>query len=209
MRIIAGQARGLPLMTPPGGSTRPMDGRARGALFNILLPRLAGAKVLDLYAGSGAVGLEALSRGAELCVFVERDRRAAAVLQENLRRSRLEGGELLCAPVVLGLARLLTRGARFDLVFYDPPFPQSREAASRAELMREMGDIVPLLDPDSALVMRLERRNYYPEELPGQLEGFDRREYGRSLLVFLRPRGPAGPGPLPSPAAPPPAAEPT
>src|SRR5687767_8940509 len=85
MRILTGEAKGRVLKTPGGRGTRPTDSRAREALFNILGRRVVGARVLDLYAGTGALGLEALSRGAEFCVFVEQNALAARVIRENLR----------------------------------------------------------------------------------------------------------------------------
>jgi 16S rRNA (guanine(966)-N(2))-methyltransferase RsmD len=194
MRIIAGRAKGLSIKSPPGRSTRPMDGRARSALFNILGARLPEARVLDLYAGSGALGLEALSRGAECCVFVERNRSAARLIEENLARSRLEGGEVLCASCSLALGQLAVRGAGFSLVFFDPPFPDSRSAGRRAALLAELAAAAELLTPRGLVVWRLERRNYHPEELPASLEPVDRREYGRSLLVFGALRAAPAPG---------------
>ena len=193
MRIIAGRAKGLGLKTPPGDKTRPMDGRARGALFNILTARLDDVRVLDLYAGSGALGLEALSRGASGCVFVEKTQAAARVLAENLDRSRLEGGEIMTAPCVVALKHLAAREERFGLVFMDPPFAESRTEAGRAGLVRQMDEAAGLLEPRGELVWRLERRNYNPEDLPARLEPVDRREYGRSLLVFMERRAESEP----------------
>jgi len=192
VRVIAGQARGLTIKTPPGNSARPMDGRSRGALFNILAARLPGARVLDLYAGSGSLGLEALSRGAEGCTFVEMDRASAQLIEENLAVGRLSGGEVLAAPSAVAIKRLAARGASFSLAFFDPPFAASRTEAGRARLIRELEELSRLLDPDALAVWRLERRNFYPEELPAGLAPADRREYGRSLLVFLERRAGAG-----------------
>ncbi len=187
MRIIAGQAKGLTLKSPSGKGTRPMDGRARGALFNILVSRLDGATVLDLYSGSGSLGLEALSRGAECCTFVEKKRAAARIIEDNLIRSRLEGGEVLAMPSALAVKTLQARDARFSVIFFDPPFPLSRGPETRASLLRELASAAKMLESDGLAVWRLERQNYHPEELPSSLQPVDRREYGRSLLVFLAP----------------------
>ncbi len=198
LRIIAGKAKGLNLQVPTGGGTRPMDSRGRGALFNILQTAVPDARVLDLYAGSGSLGLEALSRGAAGCVFVDRDRRAARTLGSNLDAARLDGGEVLSLPVGTALKTLASRGRRFDLIFFDPPFRDEREAASRRTVLDELAAAGRLLAPEGLLIWRLERRNFHPEELPAELEVTDRREYGRSLLIILRP----GPGPAPAEAAP-------
>ncbi len=192
MRIIAGQARGLTLKSPAGNATRPMDGRSRGALFNILVSRLDAARVLDIYAGSGSLGLEALSRGADSCVFVERSRATCRIITENLSRSRLEGGEIMTMPSALALKTLQAREEQFSIAFFDPPFPLSRSAETRASLLRELGNVAALLEPGGLVVWRLERQNYHPDELPAALQQTDRREYGRSLLVFLSAGGEAG-----------------
>ena len=191
MRIIAGQARGMTLNAPRGNSTRPMDGRAREALFNILFPRLEAAAILDLYAGTGSLGLEALSRGAASCIFVEKNRKAADILEDNLERSGLAGGEVICTPCSLALKSLSLRAIRFSLVFYDPPFPASRTREQRNLLIRELGEAADMLKPEGLIMWRLERRNYYQEELPDSLREVDRREYGRSLLIFASRRAPS------------------
>ncbi len=132
MRIIAGIARGRRLAAPRGTATRPTSDRAREGLFatvTAIRGPLPGARVLDLFAGSGAIGLEALSRGAVRVVFVESDARAAQVIRANLAGVALPGGELVCDQV----QRFLDRGpgaeAAFDLVVADPPY-----AASPAEV---------------------------------------------------------------------------
>lgn len=122
MRIIAGIHKGRTLKTPAWTGLRPTSDRLRETLFNILSPRLAGARVVDLYAGTGAVALEALSRGAAHAVCVESDRRAQALIEEN--RARL-GEEARCMIVRDGAARALRApipGGPFDIVFLDPPY---------------------------------------------------------------------------------------
>lgn len=119
MRIIAGRLRGSRIAVPDRPGLRPTPDRLRETLFNWLAPWIDGARCLDLYAGTGALGIEALSRGAAGCVFVERDAGLAAALRENLARLGASGGE-----VVQGEALAYLRGAsvRFDVVFVDPPF---------------------------------------------------------------------------------------
>jgi 16S rRNA (guanine966-N2)-methyltransferase len=132
-RIIAGKAGGRRLAVPPGQGTRPTSDRAREGLFGTLLSEvgpLDGKKVLDLYAGSGAVGLEALSRGAESVLLVEADARAAGVIKANIKTVDLPGARVVTARA----ERLLNRpadgaGDRFDVVFADPPY-----AVTRAEI---------------------------------------------------------------------------
>jgi 16S rRNA (guanine966-N2)-methyltransferase len=122
VRIVAGSRKGHPIEAPKGTVTRPTSDRVREAVFSIL-GSVEGARVLDLFAGSGAMGLEALSRGAAGCVFVERDPRASTVIQQNLRQLRLTRGTKVVRQSVgtaLGFERHLK--ARFDLALADPPY---------------------------------------------------------------------------------------
>ncbi len=129
LRVVAGSAGGLRLFAPPGNATRPTANRAREAVFNSLysLGAIAGARVLDLYAGSGALGIEALSRGAEHVTFVERHRNALKALRANLRTTRLqERSEIMAIDVKKALDDLNQRAARFDLALIDPPYSFDR-----------------------------------------------------------------------------------
>ena len=123
MRIIAGSAKGTRLEVARGAELRPTGDRQRETLFNVIRDRVEGASVLDLFAGSGALGLEALSRGADACVFVERDRRTARTLRANLERCHLqERGRVLASDWHAGVRRLTGEGMRFDLLLADPPW---------------------------------------------------------------------------------------
>ena len=127
MRIITGSARGRPLLVPKGDHVRPTADRVRESLFNALGPgRCVGAKVLDLYAGSGALGLEAASRGALEVVLVERDRAAADVIAKNIERTELRAR--LARHDVAAFLRMPPAEAPFDLVFADPPYDDASDA---------------------------------------------------------------------------------
>jgi 16S rRNA (guanine966-N2)-methyltransferase len=132
MRIIAGQAKGRRLIAPPGLHTRPTAGRVREALFSVIMPRLAGAGVLDAFAGSGALGLEALSRGAQTALFIERDAAALTALRRNVEACRLPGAKIRPGDA---LRFLRHSQERFDIIFLDPPYhtelPQQALAALR------------------------------------------------------------------------------
>lgn len=127
MRIIAGRAKSLPLKTVPGLDTRPTTDRIKETLFNMIGPRLPGATFLDLFAGSGGIGLEAVSRGAAKVVFVEQNRKAAACIQENIRFTKAEAESTLLATDVLTGLRKLEGSTPFDLVFMDPPYEKGLE----------------------------------------------------------------------------------
>ena len=121
MRIIAGTARGTRLAPVPRG-VRPTSDRVRESVFNSL-GQFFGGDALDLYAGTGALGIEALSRGCERAVFVEKDHRALAVIRENLRRARLiNRAEIIAGDVGQALDRMITDGRQFNLIFADPPY---------------------------------------------------------------------------------------
>src|SRR5918911_366194 len=122
MRIIAGEHKGARIFAPPGRETRPTSDRVRENVFNIVAPWVPDARVLDLYAGSGAMGLEAISRGAPSVVFVETDRDALRVIHRNLAKLRLTGARVVAHDVALALAQEVAAGRKYDLVFVDPPY---------------------------------------------------------------------------------------
>jgi 16S rRNA (guanine(966)-N(2))-methyltransferase RsmD len=139
MRVIAGSARGITLKGPPDAGTRATADKVRGAIFNVLAALVPGARVLDLYAGTGALGLEALSRGAEHCDFVERRHALCAIIRENLAKSRLsELGRVLQAEVPHILS---TFQEPFDIVLADPPYGdvESLALVSMPSLHRLLG----------------------------------------------------------------------
>ncbi|MGD1100755.1 MAG: 16S rRNA (guanine(966)-N(2))-methyltransferase RsmD [Terriglobia bacterium] len=128
MRIIAGTYRGLRLRTLGGGNLRPTTDQMRETLFDVLGPSVEGATFLDAYAGTGAVGLEALSRGARDVVFIEHHRAASILIRQNLATLHIDSGyALLTCAVLTGLERLERQGDRFDVVFLDPPYQEIRE----------------------------------------------------------------------------------
>ena len=128
MRIIAGELKGRTLQSREGRGTRPTDARSREMLFNILGARIIEARFLDLYGGTGSVGLEALSRGASFCVFIEQNASACRVIKANLKALGLsERAQVWNASVKSALKRLQEDETQFDIVFCDPPFDNARE----------------------------------------------------------------------------------
>lgn len=128
MRVIAGSARRLPLKTVKGMETRPTTDRIKETLFNMLQPSIGDCRFLDLFSGSGAIAIEALSRGARLAVLVENNREALECIRENLNKTKLEDRALVMGCDVLsGLRKLEERGERFDMIFMDPPYQQEYE----------------------------------------------------------------------------------
>ena len=172
MRVIAGSAKGRRLSSPRGLATRPMTSRAREALFSSLGDAIVGARVLDLFAGSGALGIEALSRGAAAATFVERGRPALRSLHANLAATGFTG-EVIAADVTAVISRL---GGPFDLVFLDPPFTMGPDAVAAL-----LDDLVPVTAQAASVVLH-RRAGEPPVPTPPQLAAHGDRRYGDSVL---------------------------
>lgn len=147
MRIIAGKARRLPLRTPEGRDTRPTTDRIKETLFNMLAPELDGAYFLDLFAGSGQIGLEAVSRGSAYCVFVENNKKACAVIQDNIDFTKLGESCRLMAADCMSALRQMEGKYRFDLIFMDPPYaggcePEVLAYLAKSTLLKEHATII-------------------------------------------------------------------
>lgn len=127
MRVIAGKAKRLPLKTLPGQETRPTTDRIKETLFNMIQDELYGIRFLDLFAGSGGIGIEALSRGAAYAVFVEQNRKAAQCIRENLVFTRLEQDACLMTMDVMSALRRLEKEGPFQVIFMDPPYGKGLE----------------------------------------------------------------------------------
>ncbi|MGH9162277.1 MAG: 16S rRNA (guanine(966)-N(2))-methyltransferase RsmD [Vicinamibacteraceae bacterium] len=178
MRVIAGHFKGRPLAGPTRAGLRPTSDRLRETLFNILAPRVPGARLLDAYAGTGAVGIEALSRGASHVVFVERDRQALALIQQNLGRCGVTGRY----TIVSGDAREASVHPalqHFDIVFLDPPY--------------DLPDVDRALDAASGLVVPgglLILEHAVRRDVPGAVGRLIQRRQvraGDSMLTFYEP----------------------
>jgi 16S rRNA (guanine(966)-N(2))-methyltransferase RsmD len=182
VRVIAGALKGRRLVTPRGRVTRPTADQVRIALLDTLMPRLPGARFLDLFAGAGAVGLEALSRGAAHATFVERDARAVAALRQNITALGMQAlARVLPVEVGRGLEMLLREGARFDIVFLDPPY----DSTLAPETMEWLGT-GRLTGPESMVVVQhLTKKAPALAVLPA-LTPFRQRRFGETMLTFYR-----------------------
>ena len=179
MRVTGGEWRGHVLKVPPGRQVRPTSDRVKLALFNALGPRVAGSRVLDLFAGTGGLGIEALSRGARQALFVEADPRVAAVLRENLRKvGAAPRAEVWRQDVFSAIAKLAGGSRRFELILADPPYRQGL-AGRLLPALAAAG----VLAPGGVLVIEHDPR----EDLPDQVAGLARvrnRRYGDTCLSF-------------------------
>lgn len=174
MRVVAGEYGSRRLKAPPGAATRPTADRVREALFSILGPA-AGLTVLDLYAGSGALGIEALSRGAVRAVFVESSRAAVSVIDENLTSLGADNGEIIQRDALDWLGSTDDRG--FDLIFCDPPYD------SAAEIAQTLTELLPrVAAPQALIVTESSKRNPLTLALPLA----DERTYGDTRIAIHR-----------------------
>jgi 16S rRNA (guanine966-N2)-methyltransferase len=198
MRVIAGRLGGRRLAAPRGDETRPTSDRVREALFSIL-GDVEGARVLDLYAGTGALGIEALSRGASRAVFVESARAALAVLRANIASLDLEASAVVIAQPALRAAPLILREAPFELVLADPPYAA---LASAASVLERLVAAAPrrLLAPSARVVIEHASRDEPPEI--GGLRRATTRSYGEASLTLYDHPAPQDGEPAPSSSAP-------
>jgi 16S rRNA (guanine(966)-N(2))-methyltransferase RsmD len=175
VRVIAGSRKGHKLVAPRGLDTRPTSDRVRENIFNLVGP-LEGARVLDLFAGSGALGIEALSRGAASALFVEREQDAVRTIERNLDRLRLTGARVVRGDVLLTIAQEVAAGAKYDLVLLDPPYGMLTEIQPR--LTRHLP---PLVAADGLLVVETDARTEPELPLPVRTS----RRYGHTRVTLF------------------------
>ena len=186
MRIISGTAKGKKLTAPPGRLVRPTLDRVREALFSSLGTRVHGARVLDLFAGSGALGLEALSRGAAYAVFVEQSKKVQEVVRRNISGLEFEAvARLVPGEAIKTLKLLEKKGESFDLVFLDPPYNRPQKPNQPFLLERVVGEIVQksLLSPHGTIVAEHPREATF--DIPDILRNVSTKGYGDTGLTLL------------------------
>jgi 16S rRNA (guanine(966)-N(2))-methyltransferase RsmD len=186
MRVVAGEARGRALKGPKSDSTRPIIDRVKTALFDILSWRVEDIRFLDLFAGVGSVGIEAISRGATRATFVELDQSTSKILGENLASTRLaDRAETLRMDAFAFLSSARAQGRRFEMIYLAPPQYQGLAARALAQL-----DTAPLTEPGGMVIVQI-----HPREIADlnalaltTLARSDERRYGNTLLVFYQHR---------------------
>ena len=178
MRIIAGMARGRTFDAPQGLDTRPTLDRVRENVFNILQMKVRGAKVLDLFSGSGAMAFEAISRGAAEAVLVDIDRAANAVQRQNAAKLRMEGQcRILQCDWQMAIRQLTATGERFQVIFLDPPYAMH-------DMVPVMEALRPLLAEDAVILLEHEAKVF--PATPDGFELYDSRKYGIAGVSFFR-----------------------
>jgi len=180
LRIIGGEKKGKKLLSVKGMKTRPTKDRMREALFNILSSRIADSNVLDLFAGTGALGIEALSRGASSAIFVDKDGDALSVIEKNLRSCGFEDrSKIFRCNILINLKCLRTVLKPFDIVFMDPPYESDCVYQSLVNLKQSGA-----LKKGSIIIVEHSPKEPAPSDLFG-FEIFDQRRYGRALFSFF------------------------
>ena len=186
MRIISGKARGTKLFSLEGIETRPTLDRVKESLFNILMPILENANFLDLFSGSGAIGLEALSRGAKKCVFCDSSKNAIDIIKKNIDKTRNnENSIVLNKDYEKALLFLKEENEKFDIIFIDPPYKSNYIKKSIEKIME-----YHLLEKDGTIILETDEPNRILEELKNEnIVIYDNRKYGRVSLLFANRKG--------------------
>ena len=180
MRVISGKAKGRRLVAPKGGAIRPTADRIKESLFNILPRDFSGMKILELFAGTGNISIEALSRGAESALLVDASDRSARIIRENLRRLELtDRAQMWVMPVRRALNAVGRQGSKFDVIFLDPPYDQKLVGRS-LELIASVDPIYP-----TGLVVAEHSVRETLKTSYGSLSLNDQRRYGDTLLSFF------------------------
>jgi 16S rRNA (guanine966-N2)-methyltransferase len=181
MRVISGICKGLPLKAVPGSNTRPTTDKVKESIFNMIGPYFDGGLVVDLFAGSGSLGIEALSRGMDTCIFIDKDAKAFQTINENLKKCHLEDqAEVFRIDATRALKALAKREVNIDLLFLDPPYQQT-EYYNLAETMVKK----ELLSSHAIIMCEHEKTVDLPEKI--HTFSLDRREtYGNTIISIYR-----------------------
>ena len=183
MRIISGKARGTKLYTLEGDNTRPTLDRVKESIFNIIQSKIEGARILDLFAGSGAIGLEFLSRGAEKAVLCDNSKEAINIIKKNIEKTHMEKqASLINANFENCLEKL--KNEQFDIIYLDPPYATDY-------IYRAIQTIVKLniVTEESLIIIETDDEKRVEKEIKNiDIEIVDKRKYGRATIIFLRKR---------------------
>lgn len=177
MRVVAGKARGLSLKTLDGDSTRPTRDMVREALFNIIATKNIDATLLDLFAGSGAIGIEALSRGAKRAYFVDVNKEAIGIIKQNIEKAKFTDYSVVIQNDFLRAIDII-KNEKFDIIFVDPPY--NKGFGTKA--IEKISDY-NLLNEKGIIIYETDKIEEVPEEI-GQYKRYDYRKYGRNMLNF-------------------------
>ena len=189
MRVIAGCARGIRLSSLKGDRTRPIQDRTKESLFNILSGVIPGSRVLDMYAGTGAIGIEALSRGAASCIFIENDQPAIEVIKKNLEVTKLQGkAQVLLYDVFEIIPYLEKNKIEVETVFASPPYPLVEKGSYRDKLLNLFSLMCSkhIIQPEGLIILQHRKTDFEIPQEAIYLELFDTRTYGDTQCSFFK-----------------------
>jgi len=183
MRIISGKARGTKLYTLEGENTRPTLDRVKESIFNIIQSEIEGAKILDLFAGSGAIGLEFLSRGAERAVLCDKSKEAVNIIKKNIEKTHMENHTQVFNEDFENCLEKL-ENEQFDIIYLDPPYAtqyikKSLQKIIELSIAKEESQIIIETDDEQRILQEIENMD---------VRIVDKRKYGRATIIFLRKR---------------------
>lgn len=181
MRVISGKVRGLKLNSPKNEDVRPTTDRVKESLFNIINQYVIDSKVLDLFAGTGSLGIECLSRGAKECVFVDLSKESINIVKSNIKKARVENESIVInADFKEAINKLKGQNSRFDIIFMDPPYYKDLFIESLEKI-----DEADLLDEDGIIVIEHDSKDEFPENI-SRLEKTKSKKYGNTTLTFYK-----------------------
>lgn len=181
MRIITGSAKGRRIEAPEGEGTRPTSDKVKGALFNILQTKIKDAFVLDMFSGTGNLGLEALSRGAGKCIFIEKEQKAFQILKKNITLLGFEEScEVYHQDAFIAIEKIKKRGLKLDIVFLDPPYGRQMVNKAIEGISR-----LDILDYNGIIISEQDETDNLPDKI-GNIEAYRTEKYGRTKITFWR-----------------------
>lgn len=181
MRVISGKVRGLKLNTPKNEDVRPTTDRVKESLFNMINPYIMESNVLDLFAGTGSLGIECLSRGANNCVFVDVSKESISIVKSNIKKARVENeSTVLNLDFKDAIGRLKVQGNKFDVIFMDPPYYKNMFIDALLKI-----DDTSLLNEDGIIVIEHDSKDVFPESI-GRLEKTKDKKYGNTTITFYK-----------------------
>lgn len=180
MRVISGKVRGLKLDTPKNDDVRPTTDRVKESLFNIINSYIMDSKVLDLFAGTGSLGIECLSRGAKKCVFVDVSKESISIVKSNIKKARVENESVVINADFKDAINRLKGSEKFDVIFMDPPYYKDMFVKAL-----ESVDNADLLDEDGIIMIEHDTKDSFPETI-GRLIQSKSKKYGNTTLTFYK-----------------------
>ena len=181
LRVISGKARGLKLDTPKNQDVRPTTDRVKESLFNMINSYIMDSNILDLFAGTGSLGIECLSRGAKNCVFVDKSKDSINIVRSNVKKARVENeSTILNVDFKDAVKRLSTQNQKFDVIFMDPPYYENMFI----ECLKSI-DKFNLLDEDGIIVVEHDTKDLFEDSI-GRLNKSREKKYGNTTLTFYK-----------------------